>query len=293
MARSGKQKVAKTVTRRFHGGVQAGVKAGTSAGHSAGQAASELWEKALPQLEKAVAATETAARTTATVTAAKVVPEVRKIGPGVKKGVAKSLEVAAPKVETAVDKVSPAVDAARDRIVEDLLPRLVSATNTAAAAATASSERALDAAIPGRKAKRRRRALTRIGLVGVLLAAVAAAVTALKRRPRQMWGEVHEMAPATVSALPTVDPAGQGSVHTPDVPVDAVPLVTAPTDGEEEIAVLVDPIPEELATAADDDVAVPPGMEAEADVAAGDVPGVAEREPDPSSNGSPKVKGRG
>ena len=45
-----------------------------------------------------------------------------------------------PKVEQAAEKMAPAVDAARDRIVDDLLPRLVDAV-TAAALASAAAER--------------------------------------------------------------------------------------------------------------------------------------------------------
>lgn len=53
--------------------------------------------------------------------------------------VERGLEAAAPKVEAAVEKVSPAVDAARDKIVDDLLPRLVDAVNAAAAAGAAAT----------------------------------------------------------------------------------------------------------------------------------------------------------
>lgn len=48
--------------------------------------------------------------------------------------VERGMEAAAPRVEAAVDRVSPAVDATRDKIVEDLLPRLVDAVHAAAAA---------------------------------------------------------------------------------------------------------------------------------------------------------------
>lgn len=51
----------------------------------------------------------------------------------------RGIEVAAPRVEAAVERVSPAVDAARDKIVEDLLPRLVEAVNAAATAGAAAT----------------------------------------------------------------------------------------------------------------------------------------------------------
>src|SRR5450755_3845009 len=53
--------------------------------------------------------------------------------------VERGLQAAAPRVEAAADRVAPAVDAARDRIVDDLLPRLIEAVHAAGAAGAAAT----------------------------------------------------------------------------------------------------------------------------------------------------------
>jgi len=112
--------------------------------------------------------------------------------PRVERGVGRGLEAAAPRVESAVEKVSPKVDAARDKLVEDLLPRLVVALNAAAAAGHVASDAGGEARTRGKgaaavlrgtavaKPKHRRR--RRFLLVAMLAAAVSAAVAVVKSR---------------------------------------------------------------------------------------------------------------
>ena len=112
--------------------------------------------------------------------------------PRVERGVERGLEVAAPRVELAVEKVSPKVDAARDKLVEDLLPRLVVALNAAAAAGHAASEASGEARARGKGAaavlsgtavaKPKRHRGRRFLLFAMIAAAVSAAVAVLKSR---------------------------------------------------------------------------------------------------------------
>jgi hypothetical protein len=112
--------------------------------------------------------------------------------PRVERGVERGLEVAAPRVEHAVERVSPKVDAARDKLVEDLLPRLVVALNAAAAAGHAASEagdevrhrtKGAAAVLSGDAvAKRKRHRGRAFVLVTMLVAAIGAAVAAFKSR---------------------------------------------------------------------------------------------------------------
>lgn len=105
--------------------------------------------------------------------------------------VERGLEAAAPKVEAAVEKISPAVDAARDKLVDDLLPRLVDAVNaaaaagaTAAAAGAAAKSRSGDAVavLKGEAVAKRPRRKRRFLLLTALMAAVSAAVAVVRKR---------------------------------------------------------------------------------------------------------------
>jgi hypothetical protein len=112
--------------------------------------------------------------------------------PRVERGVERGLEVAAPRVESAVEKVSPKVDAARDKLVEDLLPRLVVALNAAAAAGHAATDVGGEARARGKGAaavlsgaavaKPKRRRGRRFLLFAMIAAAVSAAVAVVKSR---------------------------------------------------------------------------------------------------------------
>jgi len=116
--------------------------------------------------------------------------------------VERGLEVAGPKVEAVVEKLTPAVDAARDRIVDELLPRVVEAVNAAsvaAAGATAATgvaastakKRSVDAAAVLRgeaiaTRPRQKRSKGKFLLVLSLLAAAGgAAFAAFKRQSPQ------------------------------------------------------------------------------------------------------------
>jgi hypothetical protein len=113
--------------------------------------------------------------------------------PRVERGVERGLEAAAPRVEQAVEKVSPKVDAARDKLVDDLLPRLVVALNAAAAAGGHVASEAGDEARERSKgaaavlrgdavAKPKKRRGRRFLVFAMVAAAIGAAVAAFKSR---------------------------------------------------------------------------------------------------------------
>jgi hypothetical protein len=95
------------------------------------------------------------------------------------------IEVAAPRLESAVSGLAPKVDTARDKIVEDLLPRLTESIAAFAAATTAAKEEAVSRgtgaasvisgnAVATPKHKRRRQVLLVLGVLGAVAAGVAA-----------------------------------------------------------------------------------------------------------------------
>jgi hypothetical protein len=139
--------------------------------------------------------------------------------PRVERGVERGLVVAAPRVESAVEKVSPKVDAARDKLVEDLLPRLVVALNAAAAAGHAASDAGGEARARGKGAaavlsgtavaKPKRRRGRRFLLFAMVAAAVSAAVAVFKSRsakddpwaiPSTTYPGTNATGPATTSS---------------------------------------------------------------------------------------------
>ncbi len=96
------------------------------------------------------------------------------------------VELAAPKVDAAVQTLVPKVDTARDKIVEDLLPRIAAALTAAAAASAAAREEAVavghEAAIRGAGAKmvltgeavaKQKRSLGKGGKVALIVGLVA------------------------------------------------------------------------------------------------------------------------
>ena len=142
------------------------------------------------------------------------------------------IEVAAPKVETAVQSLAPKVDTARDKIVDDVLPRITAALAAAAAASAAARDEAVaaghEAAVRGSGAKsvlvgeavaKHKRHLGKGGklalVAGILAALGAAAAYFVKRSAPQddPW--------ATPLQEPYVPPAG----------VDSTPAAT-PEDAE-------------------------------------------------------------
>jgi len=142
------------------------------------------------------------------------------------------IEVAAPKVETAVQSLAPKVDTARDKIVDDVLPRITAALAAAAAASAAARDEAVaaghEAAVRGSGAKsvlvgeavaKHKRHLGKGGklalVAGILAALGAAAAYFVKRSAPQddPW------------AVPLQDP------YVPPASVDSTPAAT-PEDAE-------------------------------------------------------------
>ncbi len=142
------------------------------------------------------------------------------------------IEVAAPKVETAVQSLAPKVDTARDKIVDDVLPRITAALAAAAAASAAARDEAVaaghEAAVRGSGAKsvlvgeavaKHKRHLGKGGklaLVAGLLAALGAAAAYFVKRSAPQddpW------------AVPLQDP------YVPPAGVDSTPAAT-PEDAQ-------------------------------------------------------------
>lgn len=150
--------------------------------------------------------------------------------PRVERGVERGLEVAAPRVELAVEKVSPKVDAARDKLVEDLLPRLVVALNAAAAAGHAATDVGGEARARGKGAaavlsgtavaKPKRHRGRRFLLFAMIAAAVSAAVAVVKSRspkddpwaiPSTTYPGTNATGPATTSATTSSSTLSSGA----------------------------------------------------------------------------------
>jgi hypothetical protein len=152
--------------------------------------------------------------------------------PRVERGVGRGLEVAAPRVEHAVERVSPKVDAARDKLVEELLPRLVVALIAAGAAGHAASvagdevrhrTKGAAAVLSGDAvAKPKRHRGRTFMLVAMLTAAVGAAIAALKSRagredpwaiPSTTYPGANATGPATTGSTSSQVPStgGMGS----------------------------------------------------------------------------------
>jgi hypothetical protein len=155
---------------------------------------------------------------------------------------------AAPRVEAAAERVAPAVDAARDRIVEDLLPRIVEAVRhageTSASAKTAATETvsrtvedaalSLAAATPSAKARATRRRRRCILLLAGAAALVSAAVAALRwSRARDTAGQ--EVSPNAVptsgetAQLPATDRAAETGISPGDTAEPASPTAEPAT----------------------------------------------------------------
>ena len=95
------------------------------------------------------------------------------------------IELAAPKLESAVSSLAPKVDTARDKIVEELLPRLTEAIAAFSAASAAAKDEAVARgtgaaavisgdAVAQPKSRKKRRLLLGLGLLGAAAAGVAA-----------------------------------------------------------------------------------------------------------------------
>ena len=153
--------------------------------------------------------------------------------------VERGIEVAAPKLESVVSGLAPKVDTARDKIVDDVLPRLIEAIEAFAAASAAAKDEALSrgsgaaAVISGDsvaapKHKRKGRVLL---ILGFLAAAAAGAATFMKKSaPKDdPW--------ATPVGDPYVAPStGRHSSVTAVDDLAAVDETTDPTDMAAETA---------------------------------------------------------
>lgn len=95
------------------------------------------------------------------------------------------IEVAAPRLESAVSGLAPKVDTARDKLVEDLIPRIAEAIGAWAAASAAAKEEVVARgagaaavisgdAVASPKHKKRGRVLMTLGLFGAAAAGAAA-----------------------------------------------------------------------------------------------------------------------
>ena len=95
------------------------------------------------------------------------------------------IEIAAPRLESAVNNLAPKVDIARDKIVDELLPRVTEAITAWAAASAAAKDEAVSRgagaaavisgdAVAAPKRKKRGRVLMTLGLLGAAGAAVSA-----------------------------------------------------------------------------------------------------------------------
>ncbi|HEY8620093.1 MAG TPA: hypothetical protein VIM01_08460 [Dermatophilaceae bacterium] len=95
------------------------------------------------------------------------------------------IEVAAPKLESAVSALAPKVDTARDKIVDELLPRVTEAITAWAAASAAAKDEAVSRgagavaiisgdAVASRRHKKWRKVVLTLGLLSAAGAAVAA-----------------------------------------------------------------------------------------------------------------------
>jgi hypothetical protein len=99
------------------------------------------------------------------------------------------IEVAAPRLESAVNGLAPKVDTARDKIVDELIPRIAEAISVWAAASIAARDEAVSRgqgaasvlsgdAVAAPRGRRKKRVLLGLGL---LTAAAAAAMTFMKK----------------------------------------------------------------------------------------------------------------
>jgi hypothetical protein len=149
-------------------------KVADQASHTSAQA-KEIFDKVAPAVGHA-------AETTRDWAAPRVVAAREWAAPRAQKG----LDAAAPRVESAVDAVSPKIDAARDKLVDEVLPRLVDAINAATSQAAAAKDHAQDvgsdvlqvikgdAVVKPKKKHRLRKLLMLGGLVGAGVAAFKA-----------------------------------------------------------------------------------------------------------------------
>ena len=178
------------------------------------------------------------------------------------------IEIAAPKLESAVSGLAPKVDIARDKIVDELLPRVTEAITAWAAASAAAKDEAVARgtgaaavvkgdAVAAPKRKKRGRVLMTLGLLG----AAAAAVTSFLKRSAPKddpW--------ATPLTDPYVTPSNgrHSGLESPD------PADPASTSDLPETAPTGDVAPDHLEALDEPEVPDPPAPKAEADATTSD-----------------------
>ncbi len=151
--------------------------------------------------------------------------------------------------DVAIEKATPVVETARDKLVDDLLPRIAEAAVAAAAAAAAARDNAVESAqeaaeqaarnLPANRRKRRRR---RFALAATLVAAGAAGAAAWKSRQGER-PDPWTPAPVTEDTrIDVVPPAGASAGDT----LGAVVVDDKPAPLTEE------PVADELGTPLDD-----------------------------------------
>lgn len=139
----------------------------------------------------------------------------------------KGIDAAAPRVEHAVDAVSPRIDAARDKLVDEVLPKLVdaitAATSQAAAVREEASSRGSDAVAVLKgdavaKPKKRHR-VRKVLLLGGLVAGGAAAFKAMRGKKEDPWATpagTTSWAPATPAPSSTPAAAAEAEADLQD-----------------------------------------------------------------------------
>jgi hypothetical protein len=128
-------------------------------------------------------------------------------------------------VGTTKEKVQPVVESARDKVVDDLLPRIAEAATAAAAAAAAARDDAVESAqeratvaaanLPVNRRKRRRRRLALLTMVAAAGAAGFAALRSRRTAAEDVW---------TPADTGTSSPAVNGTSR----PVEVPPAVATP-----------------------------------------------------------------
>jgi hypothetical protein len=197
-------------------------------------------------------------------------PRVEAARVWVKPRVEHGIEVAAPKLESAVSGLAPKVDTARDKIVEELLPRVTEAITAWAAASTAAKDEALArghgaaAVISGdavASPKHTKRGLLWLGL-GLLASAAAAAFAFMKKSPPRddPWATpIAEPYDASSNGRHSAAVQAEGSTGLP-ASTTAVDLGSEPVDSLEDVTPLspldpasdIEPVGNDDATGKDD-----------------------------------------
>jgi hypothetical protein len=163
--------------------------------------------------------------------------------PRIEAAVERGLQAAAPSVEAAAERVAPAVDAARDRIVDDLLPRLIEAVHNAGTAGTAARDAAAesasrsvedaarslaDATPPTAHARRRRARLLWLGMAVAAITAIARALRSRGSRPAWDLAPTGVASGMPASPPPTTPPATATTTPKTTTPEATTPEATTP-----------------------------------------------------------------